>query len=79
MRNYHHRKARGSRQGMSKLTEADVLKMRRAYAADDGTTMDQLAETYGVTNTTSGDIIHERTWLHCLEASDPEQCEDSSS
>lgn len=47
----------------SKLTEADVLEIRRRYAAG-GIYQRQLAEEYGVEQSNIGFIVRRKTWTH---------------
>lgn len=57
------RQARGSRQGLSKLTEADVRAIRTEYAAS-GTTRAELARRYDVHPRTIGRVLTGFTWGH---------------
>lgn len=56
--------ARGERVGGSKLTEADVLAIRRLRA--EGWTLDRLAKTYGVRLSNIHMIVTGKTWKHLL-------------
>jgi len=53
----------GSKNGLSKLTEADVLQIRATYAAG-GITQKTLAKQYRVSHTVIGDIINRKNWTH---------------
>lgn len=55
------RSLKGSRSPASKLTEADVLAIRAAYAAG-GITYRELGEQYGVTGTQIGTIVLRKSW-----------------
>ena len=57
--------ARGIVNGNSKLNEADVLEIRRAYASREMTQY-QLAEVFGVTQPAIGSIVRNETWRHLL-------------
>lgn len=52
----------GRAHGMSKLTEVDVLELRRLHAT--GVSQRELASRYGVTPTNVGYIIRRETWAH---------------
>lgn len=58
------RHARGSRSGTSKLTEAQVVDIRRRAAA--GELHRVLATEYGVSRPTITQIVSGRTWRHVL-------------
>lgn len=49
--------------GASKLTDADVLAIRAAYASG-GVTFVELAKQYGVAPATIGNIVRRKTWSH---------------
>ena len=66
MKNSNYRRCRGSQHANAKLTEESVIAIRRAYEIE-GCTMSQLAKHYGVATAVIWNIIHERTWRHCLE------------
>ncbi len=53
---------RGSANGMSKLTAADIPAIRKAYAL--GSTMTALAKKYRVARATVGHVLSKRTWAH---------------
>lgn len=55
--------AKGSVNGNSRLKERDVLKIREMYSRKE---MNQyeLADKYGVTQTTIGSILRRKTWKH---------------
>ncbi len=55
--------ARGSRQGLSKLTEADVVVIRATYAAG-GISRSELARRYRVHTRTIGRVLSRQTWGH---------------
>jgi hypothetical protein len=57
------RQARGTRCHTAKLQEADVLEIRRMYAANEGgcTT---IAAKYGMNHSTINDLLRGRTWKH---------------
>ena len=57
------RGARGEQQAFSRLTEKQVLEIRRLYAGG-GYTYKMLGEMYGVTKTCIGNIIRRKTWKH---------------
>lgn len=50
----------GSRHGLSKLTEADVLIVRAL--AKDGMNNTQIAKRYGVDRKTISFIVHRKNW-----------------
>jgi len=52
----------GERQGLSKLTEAQVREIRALSAA--GWTQIALGLRYGIDNSTVAQIVHRRTWRH---------------
>lgn len=54
--------ARGERQGNAKLTEADVLEIRRRFAA--GEMQPTLGEVFGVSSRTISKIVRGRRWHH---------------
>lgn len=53
---------RGSINGYSKLTESDVLSIRKQYA--DGATQQELAVRYGRLRQTIWLIVHRKQWTH---------------
>ena len=53
----------GERHGMSKLTDADVIELRRAYAAREAS-QPALARRFGIKQSTVWAIIHRKTWNH---------------
>ena len=59
-RNSRGRQARGSTNGVSKLTEQDVLEIR----AITGLTQRAIADRYGVTRTNITMIINRKSWAH---------------
>jgi len=59
------RDARGERRGNSKLTEADVRAMRRAYARGNVTGV-ALAEKYGVGKAVVSTVVRMDSWRHVL-------------
>lgn len=58
-----HPAARGSRHGLSKLTEADVIEMRESYAQ--GVRQADLAARFGVAVSTVSRIVNRTVWIHC--------------
>jgi hypothetical protein len=54
--------ARGSRQGLAKLTEADIPLIRSRYAAGDRQLI--LAREFGVSQCTIGQVVRGVTWTH---------------
>lgn len=54
----------GSKHGMSKLDEAQVLEIRQMYA-DGGHTFASLAEMFGTSTANIGGIIRGTHWKHC--------------
>lgn len=62
-REVHGTVARGSRQGLAKLSEADVPEIRRRYRPRK-VTLKQLATEYGVTLQAISAVIHGETWKH---------------
>ena len=54
---------RGELSGMSKLTEADVIEIRRRYAKGEVTKM-QLGRLYGVSDVSIGRIVNRVNWKH---------------
>lgn len=57
---------RGSATRDAKLTEADVLTIRRRHAA--GAAVTSLAREYGIANSTAWEAIHGTTWTHVASA-----------
>ena len=58
-------KPRGEKNGGSRLTESQVLKIRNEYDGfRGGVSMDFLADKYNVGRTTIARIIHRKTWKH---------------
>jgi len=57
------RAAKGEEQGFSKLTEAQVREMRRAYKGG-GVTQEALGEKYGITQTSTSRIVNRKLWSH---------------
>jgi hypothetical protein len=60
---------RGERQWMAKLTEAQVIDIRRRYAA--GALQRSLASEYGVTRSTIGSAIAGGHWAHVADGVNP--------
>lgn len=60
----HGTKARGERHGSARLTEADVVEMRRRWAAGKRASLKCLAAEYGVDKHTVFDCVHSNTWKH---------------
>lgn len=54
--------ARGSKNGQSKLTEADVSKIRKML--DDGHTQQKVAEAFGIDQTSVSMIKNRKIWQH---------------
>ena len=57
------REAKGERHGLSKLTESEVIEIRRRYAAG-GISHRSLAIEFGVHNRTIGQVVNRATWKH---------------
>lgn len=57
------RAARGERHANAKLTEDQVIEIRRRYA-EGGVTQDALAKEYGVANSHINSIVNMRQWSH---------------
>jgi hypothetical protein len=55
-------KAKGERTSKAKLTEAEVMQMRREYAS--GTTYVELAARYGMSKGGTGLVLTGRNWKH---------------
>lgn len=55
---------RGERAGNSKLTENDVIEIRKTYNAKAGKTIMFLSEKYGVGTSTIWSVISRQTWTH---------------
>jgi Trp operon repressor len=64
-RDAHGTTARGERQGLAKLTENDVLRIRALLA--EGLSQREIAEKFRVSDVTVSDIGHRRTWTHLSE------------
>ena len=60
----HGTKARGERNGSARLTEADVVEMRRRWAAGESASLKCLAAEYGIDEHTVFDCVHSNTWKH---------------
>ena len=56
-------KLKGVENGQSKLTEEEVLEIRRLYAQG-GIYKTELAKIYGVTPSLIGDIVRRKIWRH---------------
>ena len=56
-------RARGSRHGAAKLTEADVREIRRRYAKG-RETFAALGHAFSVSPQTVSGIVHRRSWQH---------------
>jgi hypothetical protein len=62
-------RAKGSKNGQSKLTERDVIDLRRRFA-NGGVSKSSLARSFGLNPTTVGRILDGRAWRHLpIEAS----------
>ena len=57
-------KRRGTDHHNTTLGEADVLEIRRLYAAGSRTTRAELARLFNVTTATIGNIVNRKTWRH---------------
>lgn len=57
--------ARGVVNGMSKLTDSDVLDIRERYSNEE-VTQYELASEYGVSQPAIGSIVLNKTWRHLL-------------
>lgn len=53
---------RGERHGQSKLTDLDVVEIRRRHAT--GATMTELAKQFPVSRRMIANIVHRRNWSH---------------
>lgn len=62
---YHSRNfmPRGEKQGLSKLKESDVIKIRHLFKNKMGNTY-SLAKKFNVSNVTIGNIVNRYTWRH---------------
>lgn len=54
---------RGSGHGLSKVTEDDVRKIRRLYAAGEKTQV-ELGRVFGISHVAVGMIVRRKTWTH---------------
>jgi len=63
------RHCRGSSHGMSKLSEDDVIEIRRLYSTGDFLQR-EIAEKYGVCKQTISAIVRGQTWRHLKEGND---------
>jgi len=59
--------ARGSRQGLSKLTETDVVEIRRLWRAGSYRSKAALGRRFGVRAITILNVIAHKTWAHVPE------------
>lgn len=57
------RAARGERHGAARLTEADVLAIRRSDK-----TLREIAAEYGIARFTAWRVVHGRSWRHVIES-----------
>jgi hypothetical protein len=55
---------KGSRSGAAKLTEADVMEIRRIFESGEARNKRAIAARYGVTPTAIGFIINRKNWTH---------------
>jgi len=62
-------RARGSRHGAAKLTEADVREIRRRYATG-RETFAVLASAFSVSPQSVSGVVHMRSWRHVEEKAD---------
>lgn len=60
-----HKKTRGSKNKNAKLTEQDIISIRRRYLA--GESQKIMADEYKVRRATIGDIINGRSWFYVKE------------
>ena len=67
-RNEADRQAKGVDNGNVKLTEEQVIEIRRRYA-DGGVTQQELGDEFGVARRTISDIIRREIWTHLEEES----------
>lgn len=58
----HGTQARGAKQGSSKLTDEAVLEIRRLYS--EGAKQYDLAEQFGVNQSSISDIVNRKKWTH---------------
>lgn len=56
------RQAKGSRQGLAKLTEADIPTIRKLYS--EGWSQQEIAENYMVNQTSISKVLRNETWRH---------------
>jgi hypothetical protein len=61
----HDRRA-GEMNGNVRLSESDVVEMRREYARG-GTSFKKIAAKYGIADSTARDVIRGRLWAHVLD------------
>jgi hypothetical protein len=54
---------KGEAHGMAKLTESNVIEIRRIYASG-GFSQQRLADIYGVSQRSIGDVIRRKKWSH---------------
>ena len=64
------RQAKGTDNGQAKLTEEQVLEIRRRYA-DGGVTQQSLGDEYGLHHTTISQIVRRKLWAHLDEFTSP--------
>jgi hypothetical protein len=64
------RQAKGTDHGIAKLTEEQVLEIRRRYA-DGGVTQRLLCDEYGVTQSLISQIVLRKIWAHLDEPTSP--------
>lgn len=62
------RQARGSKNGRAKLTEEQVIEIRRS--AKEGVKPSQLAHSFCISTYVISDILRGKTWKHLLTASE---------
>lgn len=55
---------KGSKNGLAKLTENDILKIRNILRNEKNMTFLSIAEIYNVSSQTIGDIVNRKTWKH---------------
>jgi hypothetical protein len=58
------RQPKGEKNGRAKLTETQIREIREKYENEKKITYQKIADEYGVTQTTIGDIINNKRWNH---------------
>lgn len=54
---------RGEKQHNAKLTDQDVMTIRKIYA-EGSTTQRELAKVYGINHSTLNDVVNRKSWTH---------------